>query len=122
MIRPKQFLAWAVETFGPVALDRDERTARFVEEALELAHAEGLPEEVIRKIRTRVYSRQRGHVRREIGQALVMLECLAENIGVSAEDEAQREWERVQGIPKAEWTERHADKAALGIANLSGQS
>ncbi len=42
MLRPKAFLQWAIDTFGPVAANRDERAARFVEEAIELAHAEGL--------------------------------------------------------------------------------
>lgn len=86
---------------------------------MELAHAEGLPPDMVARIFARVFSRPRGDRNREVGQALATLECLAENIGVSAEDEAQREWERVQSVPKAEWTKRHADKATLGIANLS---
>jgi hypothetical protein len=43
MSRPRDFLAWAVDTFGPIAAADMERTRRFVEEALELAHAMGLP-------------------------------------------------------------------------------
>ena len=42
MNRPKEFLAWAVRMFGPVALERQERLDRFIEEAIELAHAEGM--------------------------------------------------------------------------------
>ncbi len=38
MDRPKEFLAWAVKTFGPIALDRKERAMRFMEEAIELGH------------------------------------------------------------------------------------
>jgi hypothetical protein len=119
MTRPKAFLTWAIKTFGPVAGHRDERAARFIEEALELAHAEGLDYLTINRIAARVYSRQRGYTAREIGQAQATLECLAENIGLSADTEAQLEFIRVQGIPKEEWTRRHEAKVALNIANLS---
>jgi hypothetical protein len=44
------------------------------------------------------------------------LETFAESIGLSSADEAQREWERVQGIPKEEWEQRHAAKQKIGIA------
>lgn len=50
MDRPNEFLAWAVEMFGPIALDRNERIARFTEEAIELAHAEGMSLTVLQRI------------------------------------------------------------------------
>jgi hypothetical protein len=117
--RPKAFLQWAIETFGPVASNRDERAARFVEEAIELAHAEGIGLLTIYRIMWRVYNRPRGNTAREIGQAQATLECLAENIGLSADAEAEREWARVQAIPKEQWTARHDAKVAQQIANLS---
>jgi hypothetical protein len=119
MQRPKAFLTWAIRTFGPVAANRDERAARFIEEALELAHAEGLDYLTINRIAARVYSRQRGYTPREIGQAMACLECLAENIGLSADTEAQQEFARAQSIPQEEWTRRHEAKVKLKIANLS---
>jgi hypothetical protein len=119
MTRPKAFLAWAIRTFGPVAANRDERAARFIEEALELAHAEGLELHVIDRIMWRVYGKPKGNVAREIGQAMACLEVLAENIGISAEAEAQKEFARVQSIPQEEWTRRHEAKVKLNIANLS---
>lgn len=114
--RPRDFLAWAVEMFGPVAKLRSERLMRFVEEAIELAHAEGMEQEVLGKIYHRVYSRPRGDTPKEIGQAQACLETFAENIGLSSADEAEREWQRVQGIPREEWTRRHSIKQAMGIA------
>lgn len=119
MLRPKAFLQWAVETFGPVATHRDERLARFVEEALELAHAEGMKWRLVDRIGARVYSRPRGDVAKEIGQAQATLECLAENLGLSADAEAEREFARVKDIPQSEWTRRHDAKVALKIANLT---
>lgn len=119
MLRPKAFLTWAIETFGPIAADPNERSCRFVEEALELVHADGMPREIVERILVRVYSRPPGPIAKEIGQAMATLECLAENIGLSADAECEREFARVKGIPKDEWTRRHAAKVALQIANVS---
>lgn len=116
LLRPKRFLRWAFEMFGHVAHDRQERLSRFVEEAVELAHAENMPRELLGKITERVYSRERGFVAKEIGQAQATLEMFAESIGLSSDGEAQREWDRVQSIPREEWERRHSAKVALGIA------
>lgn len=116
--RPKAFLRWAVDTFGSVALDHGERSARFVEEAIELAHADYLPLDLLNRIAERVYARPIGDLGKEIGQAQATLECLAEVHGYSADKECDREFARVKSIPKEEWTRRHAAKVALSIANL----
>jgi len=116
MGRPKDFLDWAAETFGPVALLRGERLLRFIEEAIELAHADGMELTTLDAVANRVYSRAPGGVFKEIGQAQACLETYAESIGESANDLAQIEWERVQKIPRDEWSRRHAAKVAIGIA------
>jgi hypothetical protein len=113
--RPKRFLEWSGETFGPIAFTRGERLSRFIEEAIELAHAEGMKVELLNRISARVYSRQAGELSKEIGQAQATLEMFAESIGLSSDAEAAREWERVRGIPKEEWQRRHAAKIAIGI-------
>jgi len=117
--RPRAFLNWAIDMFGPVAQLRSERLLRFVEEAIELAHAEGMERIVFNKVADRVYSRPAGDTPKEIGQVQACLETFAENIGLSSDDEAQREWERVQSIPRDEWSRRHTAKQALGIALTS---
>lgn len=119
MSRPQEFLAWAVETFGPVALDRHERAARFLEEAIELAQAEDLSIDLVKAIADRVYSRPGGYLHKEIGQALVTLELLAENLGISADAEATREFDRVRSIPAEEHQRRFAAKIRLGIAAVA---
>lgn len=114
--RPAAFLAWAREMFGPVATVRGERLMRFIEEAIELAHADGMERATFDAITNRVYSRPVGEINKEIGQAQACLETYAENIGESASNLAEIEWQRVQRIPRAEWTRRHAAKRAIGIA------
>lgn len=116
MNRPRYFLAWAIDTFGEIACDDMERTRRFVEESLELARAMGMSAADIDKISARVYSRPRGIIPQEIGQAQATLECLAENMNLSADREAYLEFDRVRSIPKSEWVRRHAAKVAIGIA------
>lgn len=116
MGRPTDFLAWARKMFGPVALLRGERLMRFVEEAVELAHADEMERTTLEAIINRVYSRPRGSITKEIGQAQACLETYAENIGESSDLLAELEWQRVRQIPQSEWERRHAAKVALGIA------
>lgn len=117
MARQKDCLAWAVETFGEVATSNVERTRRFLEEAIELAQAMGLPPGDVERIAARVFSRGPGYVPREIGQCLLTLEALAENLAISADLMASVEFDRVQRIPRSEWGRRHSAKVALGIAD-----
>jgi hypothetical protein len=112
----EKVLDWAASMFGPIARDRNERACRFLEEAIELAQAEGLDMEIVNAITARVYSREPGPIHKEIGQARMTLDCLAKNIGLDAQMEERREWDRVRTIPKEEWQRRHRTKVRLGIA------
>jgi hypothetical protein len=114
--RPQKFLAWAIDTFGPVAKLRSERLMRFVEESIELAHADDMQREILDAIANRVFSRPKGSIAQEIGQAQVTLEMYAENIEEISEMQAEIEWQRVRGIPREEWQRRHEAKQAIGIA------
>jgi NTP pyrophosphatase (non-canonical NTP hydrolase) len=114
--RPSRALMWAEEMFGPVALQPRERAMRFLEEAQELAHALGLDEVTAAAIAERVYGRPAGAVAREVGQAVMTLELLAKAIGIDAEHEATKEFQRVQSVPKEEWQRRHSAKQKIGIA------
>lgn len=111
-----EFLQWAVGIFGPVAVDRQERALRFLEEAIEVAHVEGISEVALKAVAKRVYANPPGDVGREIGQASATLEMLAANIGYSASAEGAREFVRVQAISKDVWQKRHKAKVDLGIA------
>jgi hypothetical protein len=115
MTRQTQVHDWAVRTFGLVAVCRDERAARFLEEAIELAHAIGLSETMAEAILARVYSRKRGDVPQEIGQSMLTLECLAQNEELCADDLARQEFDRVRALPRAYFVKRQNAKAKQGI-------
>ncbi len=115
--RPYRAYQWAIDTFGvAVATNPTERAMRLVEEAIELGHAMGLNLAITTNIVRRVYSGEMGNVPREVGQVQMTLEVLAKSIGVDADAEATKEFQRVQGIPKSEWDRRHGAKVKLGIA------
>jgi hypothetical protein len=114
--RGEAALKWAVSIFGEGAQDMEERAMRFAEEAVELVNAIGLSEDVVHAIVQRVYSRKKGERGKEMGQAMLTLELLAECIGVDPHRCADVEFARVQAIPKEEWERRHKAKVELGIA------
>lgn len=110
-----EILAWAADTFGPVAGQTNERAMRFAEEALELVHALGLPAETVTKIAERVYSRAAGDPEKEAGQAQMTLDALCAQQGIDPQDEADKEFDRVRAIPREHWKARHDAKTSLGI-------
>lgn len=117
MNRQQVGLAWAVDTFGDIANHPTERTFRFIEEAVELAHSMCIDKDLIWRVIERIYARPRGATSNEIGQVGLTLELLAECLDIDANHEIARELERIQSIPKDEWAKRHAAKVALGIAS-----
>lgn len=96
-------LNWAVETFGVVAADPRERILRFLEEALELAHACGVDDLTLHKVEARVYGRPQGSPALEMAQCVVTLRALAEVHRIDLDDVEVEEIERVHAIPKEEW-------------------
>jgi NTP pyrophosphatase (non-canonical NTP hydrolase) len=115
----KQVLDWAVDAFGAIAKNRDERAARLIEEAVEIAQAQDVSLEVVQRIVERAFSRPPGDLGQEIGGCAITLMALAENVGLSFDGEILREWERVKSKDKAWWTRKHAEKVEAGTANLS---
>lgn len=116
---PASVLAWAVRSFGPIALNRDERAARMAEEAIEVAQVEGVPLDVMQRITARVYSRPVGELGQEIGGLMVGLYALAARAGVDIEAEFKREFTRVLSKPADWWARKHAEKVAAGTADLT---
>lgn len=116
MGRPQDILNWAAHTFGRVALQRQERTARFVEEAIELAQADDMTALQVMKILARVYERPKGQYRKEIAQCGMTLEALAANVACNLDEAIQGEFDRVRAIPMEHWQDRHDAKVKLGIA------
>ena len=112
----KTILKWAVNTFGEIALERNERARRFAEEASELLQSVDLSREDFDAILDRVYFEPKGEPKREFGQTLLCLKALAQVEDVDENFELIKEYERVTSIPKEVWLERHEKKANLGIA------
>ena len=112
-------LEWAERTFGSIARDPQERALRFIEEAIELVDAVGLPAVSILSIVGRVYDRPQGVLPKEVGQAMLTLKCLAEVFSIDADAEERYELTRIQSVPQEEWDRRHKAKVAIGIAHLS---
>jgi NTP pyrophosphatase (non-canonical NTP hydrolase) len=114
--RIEDFLAWAKRVFGPNSQTPKERALRFVEEAIELAQAAGIEEEMMDALVNRTYRRPKGDAYKEYCQASLLLEAYGQvSFLVSPEQAAGQEWQRVCTISDSEWERRHAAKFAQGI-------
>ena len=89
--------SWLVECFGKdVALDKQERLHRFLEEALELAQAGGCSRREAELLLNYVFSRPIGHVDQEVGGVLVTLAGVCQAQGISMKLAGDRELARNQ--------------------------
>lgn len=118
--RQKATLDWARRSFGERAMNPKERALRVLEEALELAQAEGVELELVDKLARHVYGKPPGDPAQEIGGVAVTLLCYCERKGLSNEAEEVREFRRVLGLPIEYLQKRHAAKEAAGITNMDG--
>lgn len=87
---------WLIACFGePIASDKEERSHRFLEEALELSQSVGLTKPEAYELVDYVFSRPVGETYQEVGGVMVTLAafCLAHNLNM--EEEGERELERV---------------------------
>lgn len=115
-VRQSDAFAWAGKTFGAINMSKRERTRRFIEEAIELAQACGLPMDEVCALVSHVYFKPPGEVAQEAGGTGITLLMLCEVFGVSADVEERRELARVQSIPAQHFRDRHNAKAAAGVA------
>ena len=99
----KRVEEWLSACFSAsVRQDRYERTHRFLEEALELAQANGCTRKDAFALVDYVYSRPRGNPELEVGGVIVTLAglCSASNIDMQAagNQELDRNWKRIESI------------------------
>lgn len=113
-----EVLTWAVEAFGSTARDPLERAARLVEEAIEVAQAEGLSPVIIKRIMDRVYSRPPGDLWQELGGLQVTALALAQNRGLELDSCARMEFQRVRSKPMGWWCRKHQEKIDAGTAHF----
>lgn len=94
---------WMVACFSPDAANNaDERTHRFLEEALELAQASGCSRDDAMAIVDYVFARPSGDAAFEVGGVMVTLAGLCSATGIelnaAAEAELARNWTRIDAI------------------------
>ena len=94
---------WLMACFPPSARsDLQERNHRFLEEALELAQANGCSRQEVLTLVDYVYSRPVGHSEKEVGGVMVTLAGLCSVTGIEMDEagnrELERNWERIDAI------------------------
>lgn len=110
---------WARETFGDEVLrDRKERVLRVLEEAIELAQAEGVTAEEARRLVDYVLARPPGEPAQELGG--VRLTCLvyASAAGFSADTAELAELERVLVKDPEVFRRRNREKRNAGVGRV----
>jgi hypothetical protein len=115
--RQRKIAEWCAATFGvTVASDANERAARLLEEAIELAQAEGLPEHAVTTLVRHVYSKPAGRPHQEVGGIGVCLLVYCQAKGLSADGCETVEIKRIMAMPFDHFRRRHQAKAEAGVA------
>jgi hypothetical protein len=108
---------WVTLCFGSfIATNRQERALRVVEEAIELAQAEGLHPVYIKAIAERVYGRPVGTARAEAGGVGVTYLAYCEAFGEDHKNLIEKELARIS-TPKmiGKCREKQKDKVQMGV-------
>lgn len=106
---------WTIQCFGHRdANNLDLRTARFLEEALELAQASNLTKTQAKEILEYVYGRPVGEPAQEVGGVMVTLASYCSVRGIELESAAYNEmcrcWQQFEKI-----AEKHRNKPTFGV-------
>lgn len=107
---------WVRTRLGGGAMNPRERALRLLEEACELAQAEGVPEDLAAKQVAHVYSRPPGESRQEAGGVAVTLMGWCASTGHRLEDLAVAELERIERRPPVEIQGSETRKRDLTLA------
>lgn len=111
-------LEWVRRTFGEAFLNDRERSLRFIEEAVELVQALGLPADDVRRVTDHVYARPDGDYPQEMGGVIITLEALAEHVGVNLDRQASLEWERINAMPQSHFDAASERKQSAGVCHV----
>jgi hypothetical protein len=108
----KQVDQWLEACFPPeVRSDRDERTHRFLEEALELAQANGCSQADALALVEYVFGRPPGKPDQEVGGVMVTLASLCSASGINMDEagsrELERNWDRIELIRAKQQAKPH---------------
>jgi hypothetical protein len=108
--------------FGEANMDRRERAARVLEEALEIAQVEGMTIADVAKLGNHVYSKPAGEPAQEAAGTGVALLAYAAAVGVSADAVEAAEVDRIHSLPAEHFRARHQAKAEAGVAMSAAPS
>lgn len=114
--RQAKVYEWCIATFGRAEQELRERAIRLVEEAIELAQAEGVGEGTLRNLLEVVYSKPAGNAAQEAGGVGTTLLAYCQAKGISANRAEKEEWDRVREIDPEYFRERHAKKVVAGVS------
>lgn len=115
--RQRKVFEWCAATFGhEVATDPSERVRRLLEEAIELAQAEGLARPAAEALLARVYGRPPGEPKQEAGGVGVSLLAYCAARCHSADALETAEVDRILSKSPEHFRARQEEKARLGIA------
>lgn len=109
-------LHWAKSTFGESALSPTERALRLLEEAVELAQAEGVEVAQAQQVLARTYSRPPGLPAQEAGGCFVTLLAYCATKGIDPDLALEIETMRVLAKPAKVWKDKHDEKIKDGTA------
>lgn len=102
---------WIRDTFGEdKARNKENRSRRFIEEAIELVQASDMPKSEVQTILDYVYSRPKGEITQEVGGVLVTLAGHAMAFGYDPETCGNIELARIQNVPKEQILKKNSEK------------
>lgn len=111
------FNSWAVRAFGRDHTTNSRlRALRLLEEAIELAQAEGIERHLVDHCTQVVYSRPVGDANQEIGGVLATAAVYCECKGLDMELVLRSELDRVLSKPLDHFAQRNRDKIDLGLS------
>lgn len=114
--RQAAMFGWAKNAFGEASSTPKERARRVLEEALELAQAEGVHAAEAQKLLEYTYGRPQGEPAQELGGVMLTTLLYAEARELSRHAVETAEVNRVLQIPIEAMRARHKLKAQAGVA------
>ena len=107
---------WAKRAFGLEHTTNSKvRALRLLEEAIELAQAEGIKRHLVDHCTEIVYSRPVGQANQEIGGVLMTAAVYCGCVGRDIDEVLATELDRVLAKPLTQFHERNQDKINLGL-------
>ena len=113
---------WVRTRFGDGAMARHERAMRLLEEAIELAQAEGITPTEIDRLTANVFHKPAGAPSQEAAGVGVCLLAWAAGAGEDLWSLIEQEIERIESKPVEYFRARHRIKSDAGIALAAGDS